>query len=157
MSFLIYSWKYFRKVIKLNELEGDISRIRKFFFGIAEGLKFIHSKNRIHRDLKPDNIFLTLNDTIKIGDFGLSTTRKSLSKAHCGTKQYMAPEIGKRGVKARADMYSLGIILFEMCVPMKSHHHRDDALYVIREKDSPIQRFMEESHPFFRVRMKICK
>lgn len=95
-----------------------------------------------------------MNDTIKIGDFGLSTTRTSLSKKRCGTKLYMAPEIGKRGVKARADMYSLGIILFEMCVPIQSGQERDTALHAIRETGSPIERFMGVSHPFSQVHLK---
>lgn len=153
---LICFMKYSRRIIKLNELKGDMLRTKKIFFGIVEGLKYIHSKNRIHRDLKPANLFLTDNDTIKIGDFGLSTTRKSLSKTRCGTKLYMAPEIGKRGVQARADMYSLGIILFEMCVPMIGRKERDTTLTAIREKESPIERFMEVSHPFFQVYAHEC-
>lgn len=143
---------HFRKVIESGELFDDMPRIRKLFFGILEGLKFIHSKNRIHRDLKPDNIFL-IKDTVKIGDFGLSTSRKSLSMMHCGTTLYMAPEIGKRGVKARADMYSLGIILFEMCVPIRGE--RKPVLKAIREKESPIERYMTASHPFYEVCKKI--
>lgn len=148
---LIYFTKYYRKVIKLHELENDMPRLRKFLFGIVEGLKFMHSKSCIHRDLKPENIFLTENDEIKIGDFGLSTTRKSLSKKRCGTTLYMAPEIGKRGVQARADMYSLGIILFEMCIPMRGREERITTLKTIRELERPIERFMEDSHPFFEV------
>lgn len=139
----------------LDELEGDMPRIRKFFFGIADGIKFIHSKGRIHRDLKPDNILITADDTIKLGDFGLATTRTSLSKRKVGTRLYMAPEIGKRGVKARADMYSLGIILFEMCVPMRTGHERIETLTAIRTKEPRIERFMEVSHAFFQVYTKI--
>lgn len=88
-------------MIDAGDFENDTSRRRRFVFGIAEGLKFIHFKDIIHRDLKPENIFIK-NVTIKIGDFGLSTSQKSLSRAYCGTKKYMAPEIGKLGVKARA-------------------------------------------------------
>lgn len=148
----------FRTIILTHELDGDMPRIRRLFFGILKGLKFIHSKNRIHRDMKPANLFITANDTIKIGDFGLSTTRKSKSMKLCGTELYMAPEIGKRGVTARADMYSLGIILFEMCVTIREIEQnsgklstRKATLRTIREKDRPIERFMDKSHKFFEV------
>lgn len=125
-------------------------RAKRYFFGIAEGLKFIHSKGIIHRDLKPENIFIK-NDTIKIGDFGLATTRKSMSRVYCGTKKYIAPEIGKQGIKARADMYSFGIILFEMCYLMKNREERDRILDEIRGVDVPIGRYVQESHAFFEV------
>lgn len=137
----------------VDVFKNDMSRAKRFIFGIAEGLKFIHSKGTIHRDLKPENIFIK-NDTIKIGDFGLSTSRKSLSRAYCGTKKYMAPEIGKRGVQARADMYSFGIILFEMCYSMKNRHIRDRILDKIRQADAPIEPYIERSHEFFEVCMK---
>lgn len=66
----------------------------------------------------------------------------------------MAPEIGKRGVQARADMYSFGIILFEMCFPMKSRKKRKKILKHIREKDIPIEAYMTKTHEFFEVCMK---
>lgn len=135
----------------MNELDDNIPAIRKIFFGIANGLQFIHSKGRIHRDLKPDNIFLTEDETVKIGDFGLATTRKSLSTVRCGTKLYMAPEIGKRGVKARADMYSLGIILFEMSFSMTSKQFRDKVLNEIRKEEAPIEHYISQAHAFFKV------
>lgn len=142
---------HYREVIVSHELESDMQRLKKFFFGIADGLRYIHSQNIIHRDLKPDNIFLTDNDTIKIGDFGLATTRKSSSTIRCGTKYYMAPEIGKTRVTARADMYSFGIILFEMCYPMM-RSNRTNVLKKIRQIGSPIEDYLF-NHQFYNVRM----
>lgn len=130
-------------------MQDEIPRAKRYFFGIADGLKFIHSKGIIHRDLKPENIFIK-NDTIKIGDFGLATTRKSMSKVYCGTRLYMAPEIGKRGVQARADLYSFGIILFEMCYAMNGNE-RKPILENIRRKEAPIETYLQECHEFFKV------
>lgn len=137
-------------MIRTGELRNDVSRLHKLFFGIADAIKYIHSKDIIHRDLKPENIFLTENDTIKLGDFGIATTRTSLSKKWCGTKLYMAPEIGNKGVTARADMYSFGIILFEMCVPIK-HSGRHEILKEIRAADVPIEKFVPRGHDFYNV------
>lgn len=137
-------------MIRPGKLKNDIPRIRKLFFGIANAIQYIHSKNIIHRDLKPENIFLTENDTIKLGDFGIATTRTSLSKKWCGTKLYMAPEIGIKGVTARADMYSFGIILFEMCVPIKPSG-RPEILEEICAADVPIEKFVPRGHDFYNV------
>lgn len=137
-------------MIRRHELENDMARLRKLFFGIVDAIKYIHSKNIIHRDLKPQNIFLTENDTIRLGDFGLATTRVSLSKVPCGSQYYIAPEIGKKGVTARADMYSLGIILFEMCYPIKPSR-RDEILRKIREPAAPIEEYIPMPSIFYYV------
>lgn len=89
----------FRKVITNGELKNNNLQIAKYFLGIAAGLKYIHSKKIIHHSLKPENVFLK-NDTVKIGDFGLSISRQSLSIKFRGTELYTAPEVGKRPVKA---------------------------------------------------------
>ena len=101
------------------------------FRQIVEGLSDIHKRNIIHRDLKPDNIFIDKDNNPKIGDFGLaksghfSLTGKpgqdsessDLTK-DVGTKLYTAPEISSSAAGSydiKVDMYSLGIIFFEMC------------------------------------------
>ncbi len=86
---------------------------------IAEGLKKAHSKDIIHRDLKPANIMLTDEGTAKIVDFGLAKlkglTRLTKSGTTLGTVAYMSPEqaLGKE-VDQRSDIWSLGVILYEM-------------------------------------------
>jgi serine/threonine protein kinase len=61
--------------------------IEKFILDIAKGIDYIHSQGVIHRDLKPQNIFLTQDLKIKIGDFGLScnSSMKSMKKTKVGT------------------------------------------------------------------------
>ena len=88
-------------------------------------LQYIHEKDIIHRDIKPSNIFLMNNNTIKIGDFGIS---KNISTFHrtrtmVGTPFYMAPEIiEKKAYSFKADIWSLGVTfchLFTLNYPFK--------------------------------------
>ena len=86
---------------------------------ICLGLKEIHDQNLIHRDLKPDNLFISGDDTIKIGDFGISKQLQSeneYAKTQTGTMIYMAPEIinGEK-YNNKVDIWSLGCIIHELC------------------------------------------
>ncbi len=95
---------------------------------VADALSGSHSHGIIHRDLKPENIFLITransNDFVKVLDFGLAkltqgdekVTHKTRTGSVMGTPYYMAPEQceGKANIDHRADVYSLGVIMFEM-------------------------------------------
>lgn len=95
---------------------------------ICGSLDEAHSHGLVHRDLKPENVFLTeragANDFVKVLDFGIAKVTESGGQkletitqagAIFGTPQYMAPEqIRGEGVDARADIYALGVILYEM-------------------------------------------
>ncbi|KAK3374058.1 anticodon binding domain of tRNAs-domain-containing protein [Lasiosphaeria ovina] len=105
----------------------------RLFRQILEGLVHIHGLNIVHRDLKPENIFISATsdgvENVKIGDFGLATTEQltadripatmdsgDLTRS-IGTAVYVAPEVrtgGSGGYTAKVDMYSLGVIFFEM-------------------------------------------
>ncbi|KAM9563131.1 interferon-induced, double-stranded RNA-activated protein kinase isoform 7-T7 [Guaruba guarouba] len=91
------------------------------FLEILEGVEYIHSKGLIHRDLKPQNIFVS-EDKIKIGDFGLvtSVTCENLTE-NTGTKSYMAPEQSGDRYGKEVDIYALGLIWFEILSAFTCH------------------------------------
>ncbi|WP_286178167.1 serine/threonine protein kinase [Rhodopirellula sp. JC639] len=91
---------------------------------LCDALQFAHDKGVIHRDIKPENILMAKDGSVKIADFGLSrilgneNQPTELTGTHqvMGTPRYMAPEQfeGARGVDHRADIYSLGVVFYEM-------------------------------------------
>ncbi|MFB0547126.1 MAG: protein kinase, partial [Anaerolineae bacterium] len=86
---------------------------------VCLGLEYAHSKKIVHRDLKPGNVWLSADGTVKIGDFGLALamepSRLTPPGMMIGTLYYMPPEQAMGGeVTAKADLYSLGAMLYEM-------------------------------------------
>lgn len=87
---------------------------------VCEALVYLHAQGIIHQDIKPDNIFILDNGTIKIFDFGIAQYSKQkrrswLESSLVGTPDYMAPErlLGKAGT-AQTDLYALGTVLYEL-------------------------------------------
>lgn len=81
----------------------------------ALALGVIHKHNVVHRDLKPSNILLPAGGGLKVSDFGLATLMGNQDAMSVGTVRYMAPELFREEtVDGRADIYSLGMIAYEM-------------------------------------------
>ncbi|GAA5505247.1 serine/threonine-protein kinase [Novipirellula caenicola] len=91
---------------------------------LCDALQYAHDKGVVHRDIKPENILIAKDGSVKIADFGLSRIigndpqQEMLTGTHqvMGTPRYMAPEQleGARSVDHRADIYSLGVVFYEM-------------------------------------------
>merc|ERR1719369_2168008 len=103
---------------ELRQLIPEV-QVLTWFVQITFGLQYIHKKNILHRDLKTQNIFLTTQNIIKIGDFGISKSLShtlDLATTAIGTPHYLSPEICKRlPYNHKSDMWSLGCVLYEMC------------------------------------------
>ena len=94
-----------------------MDEVRTWLAGLVDGLSFLHDRGIVHRDLKPGNVFLE-SGVVKIGDVGLS---KFISESHrsaqtqsVGTVYYMAPEVAHGRYGREVDVYSLGIVLYEL-------------------------------------------
>lgn len=95
---------------------------------IAEALEASHSGGMYHRDLKPANVMILPGDKVKVMDFGLAGVAAEATGRAVGTPRYMAPEqaLGLK-IDGRADLYSLGIIAYEMLVgdvPFEGENYR---------------------------------
>ena len=90
-----------------------------WFGQLSSGLKYIHDKKIIHRDVKPANIFLDNFKNLKLGDFGTAKKLEIImdfARTQCGSPSYAAPEIWKdEPYSEKVDMWALGCTIFELC------------------------------------------
>jgi len=123
--------------LKAGTLDSEHALL--YFVQTARGVLALHDRRLVHFDLKPSNIFLK-GDVARVGDYGLSKLltdgRTTLSYGR-GTPQYMAPEMLKSRADHRADIYSMGVILYEALsgeLPFQGEHGSG---LVLREIDDP--------------------
>lgn len=87
----------------------------KFIMDVARGLEHAHTRQILHRDVKPANVFLIREDKAKLGDFGTGLYLTEKSSERVGTAFYMAPELFQGdNASIQSDMYSLGILAYEV-------------------------------------------
>ncbi len=109
------------------------------FTQACRGVLALHDRRLVHFDLKPSNIFLK-GEVARVGDYGLSKLltdgRMTLSFGR-GTPQYMAPEMMRGRADHRADLYSLGVILFECLTGGQPYAPDEGGTLVLRDHDAP--------------------
>jgi serine/threonine protein kinase len=113
---------------------------------IAKALGYAHSQNIIHRDVKPSNILLTQSGQPMLADFGIAkmleleeTLDLTGTSAAVGTPEYMAPEqANAKTVDHRADIYALGIVLFEMVTGRKPFVADTPMAVLIKQATEPL-------------------
>ena len=132
-----------------------LPRVLRIMEQTCSALQFAHERNVVHRDIKPANIMLTPDDTVKVTDFG---TAKILQfgtvqqTAHVmGTPSYMSPEqIKGRAVDGRSDIFSLGVMLYEMITGEKPFPGQSitTVIYkIVNEEPVPPRQINPSIHP----------
>jgi serine/threonine-protein kinase len=111
---------------------------------MCAGMQAAHEKGVLHRDLKPANIMIDGRGAVRIMDFGLAGLAEELKQegSRAGTPAYMAPEqLQGKGVTARSDIYSLGLVLYEMFTGKPAYRPQSMAdLVALHEKPLPSAR-----------------
>lgn len=127
----------------MNRQFADVFWICNTIALIADGLHHAHVRKLVHRDIKPDNILLDNSGNPCIVDFGLALREESFGqgKGWCGTPLYMSPEQASGEghlVDGRSDIFSLGVILYEMLAGKKPFEHKNQMvlLQMIKNVDA---------------------
>jgi hypothetical protein len=112
---------------------------------VATGLGFAHGAGVVHRDIKPGNVMLLPDGTVKVLDFGLAKDRNpdaSVSSGVLGTLSYLAPEqIRRQPTDARADLWALGVMLYEVIGgtrPFRGEHEAAILHAILHEAPRPL-------------------
>ncbi|XP_062069261.1 serine/threonine-protein kinase Nek1 isoform X4 [Lepus europaeus] len=107
---------------RINAQRGNLfqeDQILDWFVQICLALKHVHDRKILHRDIKSQNIFLTKDGTVQLGDFGIARVLNStveLARTCIGTPYYLSPEICEnKPYNNKSDIWALGCVLYEMC------------------------------------------
>nr|XP_042698049.1 serine/threonine-protein kinase Nek1 isoform X5 [Chrysemys picta bellii] len=109
----------FRRINAQKGILFSEDQIMDWFVQICLALKHVHDRKILHRDIKSQNIFLTKDGTIQLGDFGIARVLNStveLARTCIGTPYYLSPEICQnKPYNNKSDIWALGCVLYEMC------------------------------------------
>ena len=129
------------------------NEILQYFYEILQGLYYLHKNRVIHRDLKTLNIFLTENNHIKIGDFGVSKkliNNNIYAYTFVGTPYYLSPEICQnKPYDEKSDVWSLGVVLYELITlnkPFDSESQMGLFMKILKGKPAPINNTIKHSY-----------
>ncbi len=133
-----------------------VRRAVEIALAVADGLSFAHERGLVHRDVKPQNVLLSENGRVKVTDFGIARSLDvdrgvTQTGTVVGTGEYLAPEQANGGtVSAATDVYSLGVVLWEMLtgrVPFEGDNFVTVALRHVNEAAPDIREFRSEVPP----------
>lgn len=123
----------------------SIEKVLPIIMPVSSALAAAHKLGIVHRDIKPENILVSKEGRIKIADFGLArgallgSTMTAESSVILGSVSYLSPEQVQRGIAdARSDIYSLGIVLFELLTGEKPYQGEDPVQIAIRHVNDRI-------------------
>ncbi len=133
----------------------DLNEAVSYAVQIGEALQEAHSKGIVHRDIKADNIMINAKNQIKVMDFGLAKLRGSIkltqTSSTVGTLAYMAPEQLQGGsVDARSDLFSFGVVLFEMLtgtLPFRGEHEAAIMYSIVNEQPESLLKLRPDLPP----------
>ncbi len=150
---------------RYSPLPDDIAAF--IFLDSCRALKYAHDKKVVHRDIKPANILISKNGEIKLVDFGIATSKKEqddgLTKdgMTLGTPSYMPPEqfLDTKSVDKRADIYSMGVMLYEMLSgkkPFPGNFSPESIALIQQGRYTSIKKVNPEAAPILTKIIKKC-
>jgi serine/threonine protein kinase/Tol biopolymer transport system component len=143
--------KTLRQAVPIEKTQTAID----YAIQIGDALQEAHSKSIVHRDVKTDNIMVNTKNQVKVMDFGLAKLKGSLkltkTSSTVGTLAYMAPEqIQGDPVDARSDIFSFGVVLYEMLtghLPFRGEHDAAMMYSIVNEDPEPIEKYRTDLSP----------
>jgi Tol biopolymer transport system component/predicted Ser/Thr protein kinase len=143
--------KTLRHIVPVQKTQTAID----YAIQIGEALQEAHGKGIVHRDIKTDNIMVNSKNQIKVMDFGLAKLKGSLKltkiSSTVGTLAYMAPEqIQGEQVNARSDIFSFGVVLYEMLtghLPFRGEHEAAMMYSILNEEPESLQKHLLDAPP----------
>ncbi|XP_046728891.1 serine/threonine-protein kinase Nek1 isoform X3 [Silurus meridionalis] len=135
----------FKKINNQKGLLFSEEQILDWFVQICLALKHVHDRKILHRDIKSQNIFLTKDGTVQLGDFGIARVLNStveLARTCIGTPYYLSPEICEnKPYNNKSDIWALGCVLYEMCTlkhAFEAGNMKNLVLNIIRGSYPPV-------------------
>lgn len=131
----------------------DIKEAVNIAIQVAKGISAAHDRHIVHRDIKPQNILISVDGTIKVADFGIAkaVSEETVNPLGLGSVHYISPEQAKGAVSdTRSDIYSLGITLYEMIsgrVPFNADNPVSIALAHVEEVVAPPSLYNQDISP----------
>ncbi|MEM7704765.1 MAG: bifunctional serine/threonine-protein kinase/formylglycine-generating enzyme family protein [Pseudomonadota bacterium] len=124
--------------------ESD-AQLSEILLQVCDGLNYAHRQGIVHRDIKPENLLVDQRGNVQIADFGIAFSTRSVAsrvtrEGHTiGSSHHMSPEQARgKPVDPRSDVYSLGVVLFEMLTSEPPFHGPDDVSILVAHVSDPV-------------------